>query len=67
MGTWERCTFGSARRCTSRSAFTGRLCNLTPQDVRELRDHLLTELEWATFDRELLAGFFNHAHLGVQL
>jgi transposase len=45
----------------------GRLCNLTPADVRELRDHLLTELEWATFDRELLAGFFNHAHLGVQL
>lgn len=45
----------------------GRLSNLTPQDVRELRDHLLTELEWATFDRELLAGFFNHAHLGVQL
>jgi hypothetical protein len=30
-------------------------------------EHLLTELEWATFDRELLAGFFNHAHLGVQL
>jgi transposase len=45
----------------------GRLANLTPQHVRELRDHLLTELEWATFDRELLAGFFNHAHLGVQL
>jgi len=45
----------------------GRLSNLTPQDVRELRDHLVTELEWATFDRELLAGFFNHAHLGVQL
>ena len=45
----------------------GRLCNLTPADVRELRDHLLTEFEWAAFDRELLAGFFNHAHLGVQL
>jgi len=45
----------------------GRLSNLTPADVRELRDHLLTELEWAVFDRELLAGFFNHAHLGVQL
>ena len=29
--------------------------------------HLQTELEWATFDRELLAGFFNHAHLGIQL
>ncbi len=45
----------------------GRLANLTPRNVTELRDHLLTELEWATFDRELLAGFFNHAHLGVQL
>jgi transposase len=45
----------------------GRLCNLAPQDVRELRDHLLTELEWAAFDRELLVGFFNHAHLGVRL
>lgn len=45
----------------------GRLANLTPNDVRELRDHLITELEWAGFDRELLAGFFNHAHLGVQL
>jgi transposase len=45
----------------------GHLCNLTPADARELRDHLLTEFEWATFDRELLAGFFNHAHLGVQL
>jgi transposase len=45
----------------------GRLCNLSPADVRELRDHLLTELEWAAFDRELLAGFFNHAHLGVHL
>ena len=37
------------------------------KDNLELRDHLLTKLEWATFDRELLAGFFNHAHLGVQL
>ena len=45
----------------------GRLSNLTPQEIRGLRDPLLTELEWATFDRELLAGFFNHAHLGVQL
>src|ERR1700722_460175 len=45
----------------------GRLSNLTPKDVRELHDHLVTELEWATFDRELLAGFFNHAHLGVEL
>jgi transposase len=45
----------------------GRLANLTPADVTELRDHVLTELEWAAFDRELLAGFFNHAHLGVQL
>jgi transposase len=45
----------------------GRLSNLTPQEVRELRDHLLMELDWAAFDRELLAGFFNHAHLGVQL
>lgn len=45
----------------------GRLGNLTPADVRELADHLVTELEWAAFDRELLAGFFNHAHLGVQL
>jgi transposase len=45
----------------------GRLANLTPAEVRELREHLLTELEWATFDRALLAGFFNHAHLGVHL
>lgn len=45
----------------------GRLANLTPTDVRELRDHLLTELEWAAFDGELLAGFVNHAHLGVRL
>jgi transposase len=45
----------------------GRLANLTPNDVRELRDHLITELEWAGFDGELLAGFFNHGHLGVQL
>lgn len=45
----------------------GRLANLTPSDVIELRDHLVSELEWAAFDRELLAGFFNHAHLGVQL
>lgn len=45
----------------------GRLANLTPKDVAELRDHLVTELEWAAFDGELLAGFFNHAHLGVGL
>jgi transposase len=45
----------------------GRLANLSPSDVRELRDHLLTELEWAAFDGELLASFYNHAHLGVQL
>src|SRR5262249_27313025 len=30
----------------------GRLSNLTPANVRELRVHLVTELEWATFDRE---------------
>ena len=45
----------------------GRLANLCPKDVTELRDHLITELDWATFDRELLAGFFNHAKLGVRL
>jgi hypothetical protein len=45
----------------------GRLANLAPANVTELREHVLTELEWAAFDRELLAGFFNHAHLGVQL
>jgi transposase len=45
----------------------GRLANLCPRDVAELRDHLITELDWATFDRELLAGFFNHAELGVRL
>jgi hypothetical protein len=45
----------------------GQLANLTPTNVAELRDQLLTELEWAAFDRELLAGFFNHAHLGVHL
>ena len=45
----------------------GRLANLTPADVTELRDHVLTEWEWATFDRKLLAGFFHHPHLGVQL
>jgi transposase len=45
----------------------GRLANLCPKDIVELREHLLTELEWAAFDRELLAGFFNHAQLGVQL
>jgi transposase len=45
----------------------GRLCDLTPQDIAELRDHLITELDWAAFDGELLSGFFNHAHLGVHL
>jgi transposase len=45
----------------------GRLANLGPKDVQQLRDHLLTELEWASFDRELLAGFLNHAELGVRL
>jgi transposase len=45
----------------------GRLANLAPKDIAELRDHLVTELEWAAFDGELLAGFFNHAHLGVRL
>ena len=45
----------------------GRLANLTPQDVRELRDQLVTELDWAAFDGELLAGFFNHADLRVRL
>ena len=45
----------------------GRLPNFAPKDVAELKDHLITELEWATFDRELLAGFFNHAQLGVRL
>jgi len=45
----------------------GRLANLAPADVAELRDHLLRELEWAAFDSELLAGFFNHANLGVRL
>jgi transposase len=45
----------------------GRLANFAPKDVAELKDHLITELDWATFDRELLAGFFNHADLGVRL
>lgn len=45
----------------------GRLPNFAPKDVAELKDHLVTELEWAIFDRELLAGFFNHAKLGVRL
>lgn len=45
----------------------GRLCNLTPHDVAELQDHLVTELQWAHFDKELLRGFFNHAHLGFKL
>jgi transposase len=45
----------------------GRLCNLSPHDVAELRDHLEAELQWAHFDKELLQGFFNHAHLGFRL
>lgn len=45
----------------------GRLANLTPANVAELREHLVRELEWAAFDGELLAGCFNHAHLGVML
>jgi len=45
----------------------GRLANLSVRDVAALRDHLTRELEWAAFDRELLAGFFNHAGLGVRL
>ncbi len=45
----------------------GRLANLSARDVAELRDHLMTALEWAAFDRDLLAGFFNHADLGVRL
>ena len=45
----------------------GRLCNLTPHDVAELRDHLVAELQWGQFDKELLRGFFNHAHLGFRL
>lgn len=45
----------------------GRLPNLAPQDVRELRDRVETELAWAAFDGELLAGFINHAHLGIAL
>jgi hypothetical protein len=45
----------------------GRLCNLTAQDVAELRDHLTTELDWSAFDGELLAGFINHASLGIHL
>jgi hypothetical protein len=45
----------------------GRLCNFTPKDVAQLRDHLVTELDWAAFDGELLSGFLNHADLGVRL
>lgn len=45
----------------------GRLANLTPQDVGQLRDHIDEELHWAAFDGELLAGFLNHAHLGILL
>lgn len=45
----------------------GRLANFTPANVAELREHLLRELEWAAFDGELLAGCFNHAHVGVIL
>jgi transposase len=45
----------------------GRLGNLAPGDVAELRDHVERELQWAAFDGELLAGLFNHAHLGIAL
>jgi transposase len=45
----------------------GRLANLCPKDAAQLRDHLITELDWARFDRELLASFFNHDELGVHL
>jgi len=45
----------------------GRLANLSARDVAELRDHLTSELDWAAFDEELLAGFFNHADLRVRL
>lgn len=43
----------------------GRLANLKPQHVAELREHLLTELEWAAFDQELLDGFIRHSLLGA--
>jgi transposase len=45
----------------------GRLSNLTPQQTQELRDHLLEELQWGHFDKDLLRGFINHAKLGVEL
>lgn len=45
----------------------GRLGNLTPQQTRELRDHLEDELQWGHFDKDLLRGFINHAKLGVEL
>ena len=45
----------------------GRLANLTPAHMAELREHLVRDLDWAAFDGELLAGCFNHAHLGVIL
>jgi transposase len=45
----------------------GRLSNLTPQQTQELRDHLLEELHWGHFDKDLLRGFINHAKLGVDL
>jgi transposase len=45
----------------------GRLNNLTPQQTQELRDHLLEELHWGHFDKDLLRGFINHAKLGVEL
>jgi transposase len=31
----------------------GRLANLTPKEAAELRGHLVTELEWAAFDRSM--------------
>jgi DDE superfamily endonuclease/winged helix-turn-helix protein len=43
----------------------GRLANLAPGDVGELRERVEQELRWAAFDGELLAGFLNHAHLGM--
>jgi transposase len=45
----------------------GRMANFCPKDSAELRNHLIAELEWASFDRELLAGFFKHAELGLRL
>jgi transposase len=41
--------------------------NLTPRQTDELRDHLVEQLRWGQFDKDLLRGFINHAKLGVQL